>query len=268
MTKTERLSDRAVIRLTGEDRLSFLQGIVTQDLEKLKDSPAIFTALLTPQGKILFDFFLVKADDALLIDCNAEAAPALLKRLSLYKLRAKVALEIDESLHVLASENELKDGAAFPDPRLAELGWRALVESGGDEPNGDYDRRRIALGVPEFGKDFASDEMFLLDVNYDALAGVSYKKGCFIGQEVSSRMKRKGDPRKRTVIAETDGPAPAKGAAITAGGSTLGEIMSGAETGALAMIRLDRWEKAQTDKTPTECEGQAHSLRLPAYLAA
>ncbi|WP_165793457.1 YgfZ/GcvT domain-containing protein [Hyphococcus luteus] len=266
MSQTERLSDRAVIRLEGEDRLSFLQGVVTQDLDRLKEAPAIFAALLTPQGKILFDFFIVKADGALYLDCNAEAAPALLKRLSLYKLRAKVALEIDESLHVVASESELNEGFAFADPRLAALGWRALVENGDDAEDGDYDRRRIAHGVPEFGKDFASDEMFLLDVNYDALAGVSYKKGCFIGQEVSSRMKRKGDPRRRTAIATFEGPAPEKGAAITAGGSTLGEIMSGTGTGALAMIRLDRWEKAETEETPVECGGAALLLQIPAYL--
>lgn len=266
MSKTERLSDRAVIRLEGEDRLSFLQGIVTQDLDRLKDAPAIFAALLTPQGKILFDFFIVKANAALYLDCDAKAAPALLKRLSLYRLRAKVALEIDESLHVHASESALNDGAAYPDPRLAALGWRAIAQSGGDESNGDYDRRRIAYGVPEFGKDFASDEMFLLDVNYDALAGVSYKKGCFIGQEVSSRMKRKGDPRRRTVIAGFEGHAPEKGAAITADGSTLGETMTAAENEALAAIRLDRWEKANTEDTPIECEGKALRLRIPDYL--
>jgi folate-binding protein YgfZ len=260
------LPDRAVIRLSGEDRRSFLQGLVTQDLEALNNERAVFAALLTPQGKILFDFYVVAADNAFLIDCNAEAAPALVKRLTLYKLRAKVSMAIDETLRVLASEHEIHDGVAYADPRLAGLGWRAIV--GAQESSGaaDYHRRRIALGVPEFGKDFASDEMFLTDVNYDALNAVSYKKGCFIGQEVSSRMKRKGEVRRRTLIAEFEGAPPAKGAAVTAGDSTLGEIMSSAGGEALAQIRLDRWEKARAEGTLIECGGRELRLRIPAYL--
>lgn len=266
MTGTEILSSRTVIRLSGEDRRSFLQGLVTQDLDILNAQPAIFTALLTPQGKILFDFFVIAADDALLLDCCAEAAPALIKRLTLYKLRAKVSIEIEDTLRVAASEHEIGGPAAYRDPRLAGLGWRAVVNA---EENGEaahYDLRRIALGVPEFGQDFGGDEMFLTDVNYDALNAVSYKKGCFIGQEVSSRMKRKGEVRRRTLIAELDGPAPAKGAPVTAGGSTIGEVMSSAEGLALAAARLDRWEKARTEGTPVTVDERELRLRVPAYL--
>lgn len=266
MSKPELLPNRAVIRLSGEDRLTFLQGIVTQDMDRLREAPAVFSALLTPQGKILFDFFIVKAGDALLIDCDWDAAPALLKRLTLYKLRAKVVLEIDPSLKAIASAEALNEGLAFPDPRTPALGWRALATETAASGEGGYDRRRIAAGAPEFGKDFASDEMFLTDVNYDALNAVSYKKGCFVGQEVSSRMKRKGEVRRRTLIAEFEGPAPAKGAAVMAGGSTLGEIMSGADGIALAAIRLDRWEKARTEEAPVECDGRQLRLRVPGPL--
>ncbi len=257
------LPDRAVIRLSGEDRLSFLQGIVTSDLDRMTTAPA-FAALLTPQGKILFDFFIVKEEEALLIDCCKDAAEAFLKRLSLYKLRAKVSLEIVEDKQVVASETEISSG--FPDPRNEKLGWRSIVS--GDVPAADegYDRRRIALGVPEFGKDFGGDEMFLTDVNYDALHGVSYKKGCFIGQEVSSRMKRKGDIRRRTLIATFDGSTPEKAAPVTAGGSTLGEIMSGANGVALALIRMDRWEKAQAEGAAVDCGGLELRLKIPGYL--
>ena len=265
MSDSELLSGRAVIRLTGEDRLTFLQGIITQDMKRLDAEPAIFSALLTPQGKILFDFFMAKTADALLIDCDAETAPALLKRFALYKLRAKVGLEIDETLKVAASANELKDGVAFRDPRAPELGWRAIVSDAGAAGDA-YDRRRIAAGVPEFGSDFSSDEMFLLDVNYDALAAVRYKKGCFVGQEVSSRMKRKGEARRRTLVADFEGAPPPKGSPVTAGDSTLGEIMSGADGVALAAIRLDRWEKARTEEIPVECGGRELRLRIPAYL--
>lgn len=259
------LTDRAVIRLSGDDRHAFLQGLITQDMDRLADAPAAFAALLTPQGKILFDFFVVKGSDALLIDCRKDAAPALLKRLSLYKLRAKVALAIAEDQKIIVGAEMTSGG--FVDPRNAALGWRAIA-SGDFSEDESYDRRRIATGVPEFGKDFSSDEMFLTDVNYDALNAVSYKKGCFIGQEVSSRMKRKGEIRRRTLIAEFDGPPPAKGASVAAGDSTLGEIMSGTDGRALAAIRLDRWEKAKAAGMPVTCEGRELRLVVPGALEA
>ena len=124
----------------------------------------------------------------------------------------------------------------------------------------------IGVGVPEFGRDFGPDEMFLLDVNYDALNAVSYKKGCFIGQEVSSRMKRKGEVRRRTLIAEFKEAAPEKGTEITAGAAKLGELMSSGGNLALASIRMDRWQKAAAENTPVECGDMALHLRVPEYL--
>lgn len=268
MSKIELLTDRAVIRLGGEDRRSFLQGLITQDVERLAPGGAVFATLLTPQGKILFDFFITAADDAFLIDCEKDAAPALVKRLTLYKLRAKVTIDIDETLSVLASENEIEDpdGFAFPDPRLPALGWRSISRDAPAEEDGGYEQRRLRCGVPKFGQDFGSDEMFLTDVNYDVLNAVSYRKGCFVGQEVSSRMKRKGEIRKRTVIAEFEGAPPAKGAAVTAGESTIGEILSGAERRALALVRLDRWENAKSSGATIEAEGRKLRLSVPDYL--
>ncbi len=268
MENINHLADRAVIRLGGDERRDFLQGLITQDIARLTPEGAIFTTLLTPQGKILFDFFVVDAGDAYLIDCSRETASTLAKRLTLYKLRAKVTIEIDDSLKVIASSKDISghDGGAFADPRLPALGWRAITSDAASTGGDDYDHRRIALGVPEFGKDFSSDDMFLLDVNYDALNGVSYKKGCFVGQEVTSRMKRKGEARRRTLIAEFDGPAPARGASITAGASTLGEILSSVDGQALALIRLDRWRKSQEAGDAPECDGCALRLSIPAYL--
>jgi len=263
MSGPSRLSDRAVIRLTGEDRISFLQGIVTQDIDRLKSEPAIFSALLTPQGKILFDFFIVNAGDALLIDCRRDEAALLLKRLSLYKLRAKVALEIDETLGVVVSDVTIPGG--FADPRHSELGWRVITTETAPDV-GAYHAKRIALGVPEFGADFEGDAVFLSDVNYDALNGVSYKKGCFIGQEVASRMKRKSEARRRTLIADFEGAAPEKGASVTVGDSTLGEILNAAEGKALAMIRLDRLEKAKATDMPVFSGETALHLRVPGYI--
>jgi len=269
MSSITHLKDRAVIRISGDDRRDFLQGLITQDLDRLSPGAAIFAALLTPQGKVLFDFFIADAGESFLLDCHADAASALAKRLTLYKLRAKVTVELDESLVVAASVDkpDIDDGHVFADPRLPALGFRAIVSApaaSGD--TSDYHARRIALGVPEFGQDFGSEEMFLLDINYDALNGVSYKKGCFVGQEVTSRMKRKGEARRRTLNAEFDRLAPEKGSAITAGGSTLGHVMSGADGKALALVRLDRWKKATNEGASLECGGQALRLHFPDYM--
>lgn len=269
MSNPEYLADRAVLRIGGADRKTFLQGLTTQDVDALSQSAPIFTALLTPQGKILFDFFVHEGDDELLIDCDRETAPALAKRLTLYKLRAAVTIEQDDTLGVFTSAALFeKDGKkAAPDPRHEGLGWR-LIANAGETPNesGAYNARRIANGVPEFGKDYAGDQMFLMDVNYDALSGVSYQKGCFVGQEVTSRMKRKGDARKRTLIAEFDGPTPEKGMPVTAGDSTLGEILSVHKGRALAMIRLDRWEKSKTAGAVSVVDGKPVRLSVPDYL--
>ncbi len=268
MSEPKHLPDRAVIRLSGEARRSFLQGIITQDMDRLAPGAAIFSALLTPQGKILADFFVVETDDALFIDCDTANAPTLTKRLTLYKLRAKVSIDSDESLCVLAGDTKpsIECATSYLDPRHAKLGWRMIASSDEVKPASEYEAKRIAAGVPEFGKDFGPDETFLLDVNYDALNAVSYKKGCFIGQEVSSRMKRKGEARRRTLIAEFSGPAPGKGAEVTAGETRLGELMSGAGNLALASIRMDRWQKAAAENAPIECGGNALHLRVPEYL--
>lgn len=267
MTFLGKLPDRAIIRISGGDRRSFLQGLITQDIERLTPGGAIFSALLTPQGKILFDFFVVDHGEEYFLDCPRDNANDLLKRMTLYKLRAKVNMEIDDALSVAVSENEVaeNDAVRFRDPRLDALGWRTIVKKD-LEPAADYDARRIALGVPEFGKDFGADEVFLLDVNYDALNAVSYKKGCFVGQEVTSRMKRKGDIRKRTLIADVDAAAPTKGDVITAGASKLGDIMSAGNGKALALIRRDRWENAKKAGEAPNIEGRKLRLHIPDYL--
>lgn len=267
MNNAALLANRAVIRLSGEDRRAFLQGLITQDANALTPDRPVFAALLTPQGKILFDFFIVEDGDAFLIDCLKDESPALLKRLTLYKLRAKIVLEIDEALAVYASETSPADTIAFRDPRHDALGWRAIAPKSDSPDTSDaYRARRIALGVPECGPDFGSDNVFLLDVNYDVLGAVSYKKGCFVGQEVTSRMKRKGEIRKRTTLARYDGPALAKGAPVTAGETPLGEVLAAADGAALVLTRMDRWEKAKEAGAPVTCEGRALRLHIPGYL--
>lgn len=281
MTKAALFSSRAVLRVSGPDARAFLQGILTQDIEPLAPGEAAFSALLTPQGKILFDFIIVADGENFLLDCDRESAEALVKRLTLYRLRAKATIAREEGFAVAAlwdgaaQPQGSADAIAVPDPRLEALGWRiigkadsvaALAGAGAVDEEAAYDAHRIALGVPEFGKDFTSDEVFLLDVDYDALHGVSYKKGCFVGQEVTSRMKRKGDIRKRTLKLAFDGAPPAKGAAVGAGDSTLGEVLSGSEGAALALIRLDRLAAARTSGARLEAAGKPVHIVFPDWL--
>jgi len=260
------LTTRSLLNISGDEARPFLQGLVTQDILHVGDGKAAFTALLTPQGKILFDFFLAPHGEGFLVDCGADAAEALLKRLVLYKLRAKIAVAPATDLAVAVGD--VRDPvAAFADPRLAALPARAIVKRA-DMPAADenYDAERLRLGVPESGKDFSGEEVFLLDVNYDALNAVSYKKGCFVGQEVTSRMKRKGDIRKRTLIATFDGPAPAKGAEVIAGDHAIGEILSGRDAAALALIRLDRLKTAQDAGAALSVDGRDVQISFPTYL--
>ncbi len=255
------LRSRAVLSLTGEDATAFLQGLVTQDVT---GAAPVFAALLTPQGKILFDFILVPVAGGFLIDCDAAAAPALLKRLSMYKLRAKAALGLEAGLGVYVGQR-IDARAAYADPRLVSLPVRTIAPVGAAPAADDvYDAQRLRAGVPEFGRDFAGEEVFLLDVNYDALSGVSYKKGCFVGQEVTSRMKRKGEIRKRTLIAA--GAALQKGAAVTAGAGAIGEILSVRGACGLALVRIDRLTDARADGAALSCAGAPVRLEAPAYL--
>lgn len=258
-------TQRRLLRISGATSRSFLQGLISQDIEKLSPDAAQFATLLSPQGKILFDFFLYDVDESILIDCALPIADALKKKLTLYKLRAKVAIEFDETRTVATSVDKIDAPLAWHDPRHAALGWRAIIADAAPT-DGTYHARRIAAGVPEAVADFTADEIFLMDVNYDTLAGVDYKKGCFVGQEVTSRMKRKGEPRKRTAIITFDGPPPAPGSEITAGDTTLGTCLSGVENTALALIRIDRLAKSIERGDIPSCNSNDITVTLPAYL--
>jgi folate-binding protein YgfZ len=274
MAKAAVLTSRAVTRVGGPDARSFLAGLITQ--EPPAPGAAAFAELLSPQGKILFDFLIAAVADGFVLDCHGEGVDAHAKRLSQYKLRANVIVErlADWAVCVFWENGASSSGDAttFFDPRLPALGHRAIgpratiAAIANDVGEIAWERHRIALGVPEFGKDFSSDEVFLLDVNYDALGGVSYKKGCFVGQEVTSRMKRKGEVRKRTARLSFDGAAPAKGTPVTAGDSTLGEVLSGADGAALGLIRMDRLASAQGAGQAIEAAGKTLRIGVPAYL--
>lgn len=238
------LEDRAVIAIAGPDARPFLQGLITNDVERLEPGKGIYAALLTPQGKVLFDFFLVEGDGAILMDCLAESRQALLKRLSLYKLRSKVVIEPRDQLAVLATwdGSSTPSAISYPDPRLPELGRRAIIAKGemrSDLLRGDnYRDHRLALGIPE-SRDFGSDKMFALDADLEELHAVDFDKGCYVGQELTARMKHRATARKRLIPIEFSQSGP-HDPQLTMNGKEIGEIVSDYGRQGFAHIRLDR----------------------------
>jgi len=252
------LPDRGVVRVSGADAASFLQNLLTNDVEGLAPGEARYAALLTPQGKILFDFLVVRttadADGCYILDCDGARAADLAKRLSLYKLRAKVTIA-DESAErgVIAcwrgEPDDVSGGVSYRDPRAPGLGYRAILphaaaEAAGEAVAGEYEALRIGLGVPKGGVDFAYGDVFPHDADMDLLAGVDFKKGCYVGQEVVSRMKHRGEARKRVARVRLEGPPPSPGAEVSDGERPVGALGSSSGRQALALLRLDRVEEA------------------------
>ena len=255
------LDDRAVLAISGPEARDFLQGLVTNDVAGgLAPGAGLYTALLSSQGKILYDFFVTEGDGALLIDCAKDARDALLKKLRMYKLRARVEIEARDPLTVYSNLMGHPDNrptpyadraVTFVDPRLAALGMRSIgataeMPANLRGPHG-YHEMRLARGVPE-GKDFGFEKVFALDAGLEELRGVSFTKGCYIGQELTSRMKHRATTRKRilTVTAQTELPGSG---AVTRGGTEIGEILSSHGHIAFALVRLDRLEETQGDIT-------------------
>jgi folate-binding protein YgfZ len=254
------LNDRGVVRVSGEEVKAFLDNLLTCDLDKVLPERARLGALLTPQGKILFDFIVFEAPpDAgggYYLDVLKAYAPDLAKRLNFYRLRAKVLVEDrSESLAVVAGWGDAarpadEVGLVADDPRLPALGWRAVVaveDAAGlaGVEAAAYHAHRIALGIPEGGRDFLFGDAFPHEALMDQLQGVDFDKGCYVGQEVVSRMQHRGTARTRIVpLVYVDGFVTEAGAEVTAGDKTLGKAGTGANGRGLAMIRLDRAEDA------------------------
>jgi folate-binding protein YgfZ len=269
------LDNRSVLALTGADTSDFLQGLVTADLTQSVPGKALYAALLTPQGKILFEFFLVQEHkERFLIDCAAERAADLTKRLTLYKLRAKVTITPTDFTvaavwgngSVTASSSML----AYADPRLTALGQRltgpkADIENAisGIAP-GDYAAHRISLGVPD-SADLPSDSVFALDAGLEELGGVSFKKGCYVGQEVTARMKHRATARRRFLIADVAGVLPPFGTPLTANGTDIGTLANGANGRALALVRLDRLTDAAPSDAGITAAGVNVALHRPEW---
>ena len=269
------LDDRAVLAISGPQARDFLQGLVTNDIVGgLAPGAGLYTALLSPQGKILFDFLMTEGDGALLLDVARDARDALLKKLKMYKLRAKVEIEARDQLAVFVDlkghpQNRIVPYAdravSFPDPRLAALGMRSIgarAEMPANLPGPRaYHQHRLALGVPE-GSDFGFEKIFALDAGLAELNGVSFTKGCYIGQELTSRMKHRATSRKRILTVRAEAPLPASGA-VAKGGTEIGELISTHGNIAFALIRIDRLEESRGDVTAAQIPV---ALDKPAWL--
>ena len=233
----ETATDRQVVTVTGRDALTFLQGMVSNDVLPLgKASGIVWAALLTPQGKYLADFLVVNTGAALLLDIKSTIAAATVKRLSMYRLRADVALTLID----LAVTRGLGDAppSALPDPRHPALGWRSYGATGG--PAGvDWDAIRVAHCIPETGIELVPDDSYLLESGFERLHGVDFRKGCYVGQEVTARMKHKTELRKGLMTVNISGAAPV-GAEIMADGKAAGTLFTQSKGRAIAYLRIDR----------------------------
>ncbi|MEQ1781976.1 MAG: folate-binding protein [Hyphomonadaceae bacterium] len=232
------LAHRSIVSVTGADAEPFLNGIVTVSTLGLVEGEFHYGALLTPQGKIIADFLVTRRDDAILLDCAASVAPALIKRFTLMKLRAAVVVRELTDLGVTVFA-----GAA--DPRSASAPHRSIGPRSEASDAAPYHAARIAACVPEQGFDFGAEDVFPADINMDLASGVDFRKGCFVGQEVVSRMKRRATARRRTLRAEV-APGTAPGAPVLANGFEIGMLTSVSGGAALARVRIDRLTDAET----------------------
>lgn len=236
MSIGERAEDRRLLEVTGADRESFLQGLVTNDLRRLK-AGAVYAALLTPQGKYLADFLLVTRGDAILIDLHRDLAEAVARRLAMYRLRAAVqiapsALQVSRGLGPAPAD-------AVEDPRHPALGWRRYAPEAGGAPTIDWDALRVAHCIPESLVELIPDETYILEAGFERLSGVDFRKGCYVGQEVTARMKHKTDLKKGFRTVAVTGSAPV-GTAIEAGGKVAGTLFTQSGGRGIAYLRFDR----------------------------
>lgn len=261
------LADRRLIRVSGTGAEEFLNNLITADVENLAEGEARASALLTPQGKILFDFLIARDGADYLIETGAAEQDALLRRLTMYKLRAPVDLKAEaiEGVSIFWDENVPEAGVR--DGRFVKAGVDVFRVPGASA-TGDaaaYDALRVEHGIAESGRDYALQDAFPHDVLMDVNDGVSFKKGCFVGQEVVSRMKHRGTARRRVVTVSAEGPLPATGTEITANGKPVGTLGTVCGNTALAIVRIDRIADALASDTPLLAENVTVTVALPAW---
>ena len=237
-----KLPDRGAVILRGEDRLIFLQGLITNDMNALESEDCLYSCLLTPQGRFLHDFFITKQNDAFYIECEgAGRATDLLSHLKKFKLRSKIELEAIENINVFAGFGEPPAGA-FADPRHPSFGWRSYKPMTGEPaPFETWDRHRIALGIPDGSRDMEVDRALMVENNIDLLNGLSYTKGCFMGQELTARMhyRNLGKKRLRVIQSLPETTLPPPGTVLRVGDRILGEMRTSCDDLGLAILRDD-----------------------------
>ena len=275
------LTDRGAVSVVGPDAEKLLQGLVTNDLPQAAGE-ATFAGLLSPQGKILFDFFIVRTADGFLLDVARDKAAELAKRLMLYRMRSNVQIEDRSSDFVVSAgwDTSADAGASppagivasFRDPRLMALGSRFIsdaaqtpVHSGNTGSEAAYHAHRIALGVPEGGRDYAYGDTFPHEALFDQIHGVSFEKGCYVGQEIVSRMQHRGTARKRIVRVTGQGALPESGSEILAGTVTIGTLGSIDGSNGLGLVRLDRAAEFKAKGIELVAGGVPLALQKPAF---
>lgn len=266
------LPDRALVTVTGADATALLQGVLTCNVETLQAGEARLGALLTPQGKILFDFLMSRIPDGFRLDTAIDRAADLAKRLTLYRLRAAVDIKADPTVTVAAAWDGATTAAetdTVADSRHLDLGARLYAAAGAfsaDAAEADYHAHRIALGVPEGGRDYAPGDAFPHEALMDQLGGVDFKKGCYVGQEVVSRMQHRGTARTRILTAEyPEGEAAAPGLEVSAGQKVLGTTGSASGARGLVTLRLDRLGDALAAGEPLRADGKTLGVARPGY---
>jgi folate-binding protein YgfZ len=285
------IKERGIITIGGGDRRSFLQGLISNDIERASADRAIWAALLTAQGKYLHDFFIVEIGDVLYLDCEAERLMDLGQRLSRFKLRADINLGMAPEFGVWVGYGEnaltgvglhadpggalaMGGGVMYCDPRLPEIGIRAILpkSTGAETLKGlgaipgcreDFESRRISLGLPDGSRDMIIEKSILLENNFDALHGVDWNKGCYVGQELTARTKYRGLIKKRLLPVEFEGIPPEAGAIVSADGREAGEIRTVSGKMGLALLRLEFVEKAENGGITLECSASVVTPRQP-----
>ncbi|MBL6931957.1 MAG: folate-binding protein YgfZ [Rhodospirillales bacterium] len=278
------LENRGLLSVSGDDTISFLQGLVSNDVTKVSAERALYSAMLSPQGKFLYDFFLLQMENELLIDCEAERLDELKRKLTMYKLRSKVDLTdrsqdfvvaaligdtVASSLDLENREGTARSflgGIAFIDPRLGQIGGRCILprENAGASLSeagfiagapDDYETARLQLGLPDGSRDMIIDKAILLENGFHELNGVDWNKGCYMGQELTARTHYRGLVKKRLIPVRIEGPLPAPGTPVMLGDQEAGEMRSGLGEQGLALIRLEQFEAALRDGEGLKADG-------------
>lgn len=259
--------DRAFIRVLGTDARSFLNNLLTQDLDRLSAFAIQYSALLTPQGKLVTDLMIWDDDQSVILEVDSARSAELLKRLTMYKLRAQISLE-DVSKEMVAAWSPEPFSRACRDPRLETLGWRSVGPVGATHPDGasQFEAHRITLGVPDLARDAQPEELFAGEALLDELNGVAFDKGCFVGQENVSRMKRRATTRKKFCPIVFEGEAPAYGTPVKAGEAEIGTVRTGIAGRAIALLRLDRALDAAAAGKPLTVDHRDIRLDPPPWL--